>query len=189
MELQNDLIKRAQNTLSEQLKRLDRVITKDWISLEFNSLDFRTDENIKELCETISKHSTPVIYRIYVNSVTDQKTLVSNYLSFHESNRKKQRGVDRFNISKFNGGDSLTLYVGSSAKFKSRLESHLGKGSIRTFALKINKWDNALDYKLKINVFKVEYLDGSPVPQNVLELIEQEVWDIHRPVFGKKSGK
>ncbi len=171
------------------MKELDEVTTMDWLNLELDSSDYRTDETIKEVCKGIDKHSTPVIYRISVLSKDVQKDLISNYLSFHETNKKKQRSVDRYNTSKFNGGSSLTLYVGSSSKFKSRLERHLGKGSIRTFALKINKWDNSLSYKLKVQVFKVESLNDSPISQNVLELIEQEVWEEHQPVFGKKSGK
>lgn len=185
----NELIKRAKQSLSEELKNLDQVITMDWLNFEIESSDFRTDENIKDVCKLIGKHSTPVIYRISVSSEDIQKQLISNYLNFHLSNQKNQRGINRFNTAKFNGGDSLTLYVGSSSKFKSRFELHLGKGSIRTFALKINKWDNSLSYKLKVEVFKVELLNGSPISQSTLEVIEQEVWEIHKPVFGKKSGK
>lgn len=187
--MKDNIVEQAKANLANLRKELDEVTITNWLNLELDSSDYRTDEAIMKVCKGIEKHSTPVIYRISVLTKDVQKRLVSNYLSFHETNKKKQRGVDRYNTSKFNGGASLTLYVGSSSKFKSRLERHLGKGSIRTFALKINKWDNALSYKLNIQVFKVESLSESPISQTIIELIEQEVWEKHQPVFGKKSGK
>lgn len=185
----NDLIQKAKRTLRNQIKDLDSVIVQNGADFRLDSSDYTSDSEITNFCKDLSNKTGPVIYIISVSSKEIQNQLVSNYLAFHNLNKERRRSEDRYNTSKFNRGASLTLYVGSSKKFKSRVERHLGKGSSRTYALKINKWDSSLDYSLRIQVLNVETTDGISISQSVLELIEQEVWENYQPVFGKKSGQ
>ena len=82
------------------------------------------------------------------------------------------------------------MYVGSSiGDFSGRLKNHLGvRKSVRTYSLHLSKWDTNLDYNIRVITYQVKSKNENPVSNNIVELIEQQIWDKLKPLFGKRSG-
>ncbi|WBL24940.1 hypothetical protein [Zunongwangia sp. HGR-M22] len=69
------------------------------------------------------------------------------------------------------------------------MREHLGAGAKSTYALNLNYWipDNV---SFKISVFKPiipEYNEKEHF--NLLEVLEQSLWDKLKPMMGKRSGQ
>ena len=139
----------------------------------------------------------PIIYRFSIESKKQREQLIKIYKDFHFVNKQKIRGKDRLNVSRFNDINSKTLYLGSKMKTpKSRFRQHLGEGHFRTYSLQLNKWDSPLinkwnsplNYELLIEIYEVNTDIDEEYKRSFIELIEQELWEEHLPIFGKKSG-
>lgn len=50
------------------------------------------------------------------------------------------------------------------------------------------KWDNSLDYELKVSTFEVVSENSEKVERFIVEILEQQFWDNLEPIFGKRSG-
>ena len=62
------------------------------------------------------------------------------------------------------------------------------EGHFRTYGLQLNKWDSTLNYELLIEIYEVNTDIDEEYKRSFIELIEQELWEEHLPIFGKKSG-
>lgn len=85
--------------------------------------------------------------------------------------------------------DGVTLYVGSSRSFASRLQQHFGFGAERTYALHLNRW---VPETLRETTLVLEYWtvrDGKQVRPVVLQALEDYLWDHSQPVFGRRGSK
>ena len=88
------------------------------------------------------------------------------------------------NTSRFNKDhNSKTLYVGSSKDINSRIKQHLGDGNKRTYSLDLIRWlPKGID--LKLDIFSMNLQE-----QDVIEIVEQGIWDELQPMFGKRSAQ
>jgi uncharacterized protein YutD len=133
---------------------------------------------IKEFLEEFSKMKGRYIY--VIESVGDNSTnklICKTFLSFNNSKKRK-----KLKISKFNENTSKTIYVGTSKSLKTRLNQHFGFAGKTTYALHLMRWfPENLD--LTLGIYKVSTDDKLGV-----ELIEQTIWDMKEPQFGKRSG-
>jgi len=175
--------------LNLYLDELASVKLKQTTDLFINSKEFRTPEGISEILTQIDNTKTPTIYRFSIKSSIERRKLVNIYRDFHSINKQKDRGKDRLNVSRFNDTNSETLYLGSKMKNpRSRIKQHLGNGYFRTFSLHLNKWSSGLDYQLKLQIFNIQTTIELEFQRSFIELIEQELWEEFKPIFGKKSG-
>lgn len=157
--------------------------------LGINSDQYRTSDDINTLVQEIVNPDFSVIYKFDISSKQQKNDLIKAYEEFHEMNKTRKRGIDRLNVSRFNKTSSQTLYVGSKMKnLRSRVKQHLGYGHFRTFSLHLNKWDNALEYQIKLEIFKVSNDIDKLYQRVITEFFEQELWEQCQPIFGKKSG-
>lgn len=126
-----------------------------------------------------------VIYTIEVENSDPEK---NKEIADVFENKKKYEKV--YKLSKFNKVISNYLYVGSSLSIKKRIREHLGFGSKSTYALHLNKWlPNIENTQLVISFLVVkENIPNDNLKFNLLELVEQEIWDMKKPMFGKRSG-
>jgi len=157
--------------------------------INFNSKVFRNSKIFDSYIDMIENSKVPIIYVIHVSNSETSTLLVSKFNEFHKINITRIKNKDRVNTSRFNGNVSKILYVGSSiTNFKTRIKNHLGVMGSRVYSLHLAKWDQNIDYDVLIDVFKVNSSDGSILERFVVEIIEQQIWDELKPVFGKKSG-
>jgi len=76
------------------------------------------------------------------------------------------------------------VYVGSSNdKLKTRMAQHFGKSPVGTYAIRFNEW---LPNNEKITCFCFEVKTPRP---DVLQALENGIWDNLRPIIGKRGGK
>jgi hypothetical protein len=78
---------------------------------------------------------------------------------------------------------SKNLYVGSSEKIIQRIKEHLGYGSPKTYSLQLAHWANGLDLELDFVYAKYD----RQVPSEVVQAIEDMLWDRLTPMFGRKG--
>jgi hypothetical protein len=84
------------------------------------------------------------------------------------------------------------LYVGSSMSKNliTRIRNHFGLGSRSVYSLHFLNWFPKIPKgKLKISLFKVIYPKHDSDILNIPELFKQSLWNINRPMFGKRSGR
>ncbi len=152
------VIKNAHNLLLQTANELETDEIIKFQEQIFRSSDFRNMIVYNEK-NTFKKSVFPVIYTIELINAKDRKKIVDIFKTFSLQNRDRTKSVDRINHSKENtvGNPSLFLYVGSSTTdFVGRLKNHFGvKNSIRTYSLHLSKWDQNLDYQIKICTYQV----------------------------------
>ena len=182
------ILSEADKYLQEMRNALKEVRILPNADFTIHSSEFRTKEKFEARKMEMEKISTPLIYALEFAPQERLEKLLSSFKEFHTLNVKKTKNKDRVNVSRFNGGRSPVLYVGSSVKFYTRLTNHFGLSSVRTYGMHLSKWDNDLDYSIVLKTCSLTHLQGANIDQSLLELIEQRFWDNLQPVFGKKSG-
>lgn len=141
------------------------------------------DGEAHKIFNELSKMKGRFIY-VITNSGTEKSidTIKKTYIQFDITN--KPRVVNRtFNISRFNKLHSTkTLYVGTSKSIKTRIKQHFGYGSKKTYSMDLIHWFPK-NIDIHLSIYKV-----STTNHFSIELIEQAIWDIKEPQFGKRSG-
>lgn len=96
--------------------------------------------------------------------------------------RKARGNVE--NLPRDHGALSNILYVGSSRNLPKRLRDHFGLGSAKTYGLKLNKWLPA-DVSLELHYAFYSQETGAIA----IAALEDALWEVHKPMFGRKGGK
>jgi hypothetical protein len=126
-----------------------------------------------------------VIYTVDLKNCKDYDAINT---AFDEAKSKK-KGKRAY--SKHNNNKSGLLYVGSSqSKYLiTRIRNHLGIGSRTVYSLHIKEWlPQALNCTIVIRVFQAKIPNNNIQILKMLEIVEQGLWDAHKPLFGKRSG-
>ena len=186
-----EIIKKSQQQLLQTAEKLNVIEIIPFHEKTLCSNDFRNIISFnKNVIFPKSKH--PLIYTIELTEVEKREILLSTFFNFSRLNKTKTKNLNRINHSKDNTTNNNTnfLYVGSSTSdFIGRLKNHLGvRDSNRTYALHLSKWDNDLEYNIKIVVYQLKDKNEAAINNNVVELIEQQILDKLKPLFGKRSG-
>lgn len=186
------VIKNAQALLLQTAKDLDNIEIKPLSDQVFHSADFRNMVVFNEK-NPYKKINLPIIYTIEMINAEDKKKLVDIFKNFYVENKDKTKSAKRINHSKDNTESNLSqfLYVGSSiTDFVGRLKNHLGvRESVDTYSLYLSKWDQNLDYQIKVCTYQVISKTKDVAVKNLtVEILEQQIWDQCKPLFGKRSG-
>lgn len=188
---EKEIIKKAQQQLLQVAEQLNNIEIIQFQDKVLRSDDFRNNILFKERV-VFPKSKHPLIYTIELVNITKREKLLDSFKDFSVFNKKLIKNSTRINHSKDNtiNNNSNYLYVGSSTSdFISRIKDHLGvKNGKRTYALHLSKWDKNLEYTIKITTYQVIDKNEHPVSNNIVELIEQQIWDKLKPLFGKRSG-
>ncbi len=91
--------------------------------------------------------------------------------------KKNERAYPRFNRQ------SEFIYVGCSWSMLSRFKDHLGYGAKATFALQLAHW--AQELNLELDFVCAEY--PQETPSEVLQALEDMLWDTLKPMFGRRG--
>ena len=187
---QSEIIKKTDEFLDTLKLNLKQIKLKKYQSVVFNSSEFRTKEILNESVHKVKKSSLPLIYTIELLEISKLPKLLGLFEDFSESNKKKVKNKDRVNLSRYNKSLSSFLYVGSSTTgIYSRLKNHFGTRGKRVYSLHLCKWDNGIDYDIKLRTYTIENVKSPNTMHAIVELVEQQVWDELEPNFGKRSGQ
>lgn len=177
----------AADRLRALAKDVETVAPDASTSLSFNLVDLG-DSELRDLlwnaARTFAPPGTPVVYIFRLHDPSIYPTLVEAF-----SARPKQKaGSDKaYGYSRLNNsGAPGALYVGSSMTLGSRISDHIGRtGSNTTFMMRLARWATHVNAELELRLYSfTRSLD--PL---ALEAIEQQLWDEHAPLLGKRSGK
>ncbi len=75
-----------------------------------------------------------------------------------------------------------TLYVGRSKSLRTRLEQHLGSGAVGVYSLHLQRWAATLDVSVQITYLKFDGIDDL-----LVQAIEDGIWSLLRPAFGRQG--
>lgn len=166
--------------------------------LILNSEDLcaKNNKEIAQLLKPISKHFTnDVIYKIELLEVTNKTGIIESFQKA-KVNKLENRAYCKFNAENKEAfvndkSNSITLYIGSSNKKRvyTRMRCHLGVGAKRTYAMHLKSWiSETQNCKISITFLELNCTSDNLSKTNVLELVEQALWNKEKPLLGKKSG-
>jgi len=186
----SEIIKKTDEFLDSLKLNLKQIKLKNHQRIVFNSSEFRTKEILNESISKVKKSNLPIIYTIELLEISKLSKLLNLFENFSRKNKLKVKNKNRVNVSKYNKSLSSFLYVGSSTTdFYSRLKNHFGTRGNRVYSLHLCKWDNGINYDLKLRTYTIENLKSLNTMHSMVELVEQQVWDELKPNFGKRSGQ
>lgn len=184
-----DIVKQSERFTLNIADQISRITVKPFCEISFHSLEFRDRTTLKKHIDKIPKSNNPLIYVLQVQSSKKLKKLIEYFENYHSANKLKTKNKDRVNLSRYNKTLSDILYVGSSTTdFKTRIKNHLGTAGTRVYSLHLCKWDNCLEYDLKIFAYEVISESDETIERFIVEILEQQFWDKLSPIFGKRSG-
>ena len=186
----SEIIRKTDEFLDSLKLNLKEIKFKNHQSISFNSSEFRTKEILNESIYKVKKSNLPLIYTIELLDIGKLPRLLNLFEDFSKKNKLKVKNKDRVNVSKYNKTHSSFLYVGSSTTdFYARLKNHFGTRGNRVYSLHLCKWDNDINYDLKLRTYTIENTKSLNTMHSIVELVEQQVWDELKPNFGKQSGQ
>ena len=182
------VIKNAKNLLLQTAKDLETIEIVKFQEQIFRSSDFKNmvlfneKNNLKNSIESL-------IYTIKLVDVSKKEILLKIFNRFNLENKGKE---DRVSLSQDNTDNNLSnyLYVGSSTTdFIGRLKYHLGvRKANGLYALHLSKWDERIDYEIHVCTYQVISKNKDTAVKNLtVEILEQQIWDHCKPLFGKRS--
>ena len=128
-----------------------------------------------------SAGSNRFIYRFSVENTSIANKLYE-CLSDAKSSSDNNRKYSRINNS---NADSLCLYVGSSKSITQRIKQHLGYAHPAIYSLHLKSWPNLPKTSVSIEILKYP----GDVGQDVLQAIEDSLWQSSMPLFGKQGAR
>lgn len=156
-------------------------------TLNFPLSDLSDPKALLELCaqaRTLVDSGTPVIYCFEVKNSSDGDVLMRAFRDRLETCSRTGKQLRYSRANKVSG--TTALYVGSSKSFASRFSQHLGRtGGPQTYSMRLGAWGANVAASLTVSVWSFD----TSVSQEVLELYEQALWDLKKPLLGKRSGK
>ena len=81
--------------------------------------------------------------------------------------------------------EQTTLYVGGSEGIRRRLREHVGSAAAGTYALNMRRWCPEFDGEVTVRVQSFSPEVGRDCRQD----LEDSLWDILQPIFGKKGAR
>lgn len=113
---------------------------------------------------------------VFKTKLIEKEKLIKAFLN--QSNKSDFKLSSINNIEEFNG----TIYVGSSNSLKSRINLHLGNSSKKVYSLHLSNWFTNFEKEIDLEYYFIptEYLE-------ITEILENGLWDIKKPLFGKKG--
>ena len=173
------VLKSAQKRLADRINSLEKIKLGQSIQKYFSFSDIHLDKVKEKIIEweeisLFQKNNIVAIYRITAKDEDGAKALKQKF-----SNYKKTQTIK---LPKNNKNiESKVIYVGRTSKIRQRLIQHLVDCAEGTYALKMGLWCPETEHKLKV---EIAILDGNQ-NQAVLQDVEDELWRLSKPMFGK----
>jgi hypothetical protein len=187
-----DIKTRSLNFIKLLNDKISKSNLEHFQTVSFNSNEFRNKKTLNNALKRVEKNKYPLIYIISIPNKKSKNKIITSFEKFKKANDLKIKNVNKVNLSRYNSQyiNSDTIYVGSSTtNFITRIKNHLGVLGIRVYSLHLSKWDENLNYEISIEIYEVRTENEDEILERfVVEVIEQQIWQLLKPVFGKKSG-
>ena len=121
------------------------------------------------------------IYRFFVENSSIASELYTCLID-SKLRADNDRKYSRVNTT---SSDSLCLYVGSSKSVTQRMKQHLGYAHPAVYSLHMRSWSNLPDASVRLEILKYP----GDVGQDVLQAIEDSLWQSSMPLFGKQGAR
>ena len=185
MSAQNAIFNDLPNLTQLNLKRLSDAVKsvnpKDVRSWEIEIVALQ-EHSLKTLTDEISAWAgkSPCLYYFEISQPIPSLELVTN--AFNSAKVDPQRSGLAY--ARLNNSTGTCFYVGSSHSVATRLKQHLGYGHKGTYALQLKHW---APNNLKLNLVCALYANGT-TPE-VLQCLEDSLWENKQPLFGRRGRK
>lgn len=178
-----------QSELSSVTNLLDEVRINEYsilFEISTNDLFSKTPDDLKQKVKAyFHNFKKAIIYTVALKGCEDYNKINT---AFDKAKSSKKGGRA---YSKYNNVEKGLLYVGSSQSkyLVTRIRNHLGLGSRTVYSMHLKEWlPKDLNSIIEIRVFVVHIPNNNIQLINMLEVIEQGMWDANKPLFGKRSG-
>lgn len=182
---QIELLIHSQNLLSRcDIQKIKEPFIIPTVDLTVDNQD-EIKTQLKKFC---SGSDEEIIYTI---SFTEPQSVLEVQQHFFNYKRKKIHALSKVNKLCDKKDLTSTLYVGSSKgkNLKTRMNNHFGVGSKGVYSMHLIHWlPFSIRCDIRIELHKMCSPSYSNDNINLLELIEQGMWDALKPLFGKRSG-
>lgn len=169
----------ARKHLLELAARVTDVVPIDIGSFRVQTYQLNPEIEQRALLDKVSAQTCgDHLYLYYFQAVnnTDLVEVERTFLNTKER-EKNRRAYPRFNCQ------SEFLYVGSSFNIFQRFKEHLGYGSKKTYSLQLAHWASNLN--LELDFIYAKYPED--IVHDVIQVIEDTLWDILSPMFGRRG--
>jgi hypothetical protein len=169
----------ARRRLTGLANRVRSMVPVDTGSLliQTSKLDPEVEQN--ELLDNLSSQTSKgPIYLYYFHAVNNfDLAAMERAFKHKKAEEKNERRYPRFNRR------SEFLYVGSSSYISLRFKEHLGYASGKTYSIQLAHWAYGLNLELEFVYAK--YPSG--LSRDVIQAIEDTLWDTLLPMFGRRG--
>ncbi len=175
------LIERVRESYLSKIKALARFSQQQTINLEYSFPEIRAGVSRETLKQAFGGEPNKDRVSIYAIS-TNQASIDAVVRDFKAE--KVRRGKEAY-LSRLNENlDSKTgaLYVGGSKSILTRLHNHLNSGG-KTYSLHLHRWLREKHGQIQV---QVQFLDDCA---ELAQDIEDGLWDLKRPVFGRRGAR
>jgi hypothetical protein len=154
-----------------------------WFELGWLS-DKRSMEAIENELKQLVTRDERAIYQF---SVRDPVAYGALRLAYEQRPRSKEGDGRKLNYSRMMAPESpQALYVGSGRDLRTRVGQHVGRiGGPGTFGMRLDLWATKVAAIVDLDFWLYEKCLNAIE----LEALEQELWDVRKPLLGKRSGK
>jgi len=181
-------LKQIGTQMKELINRIEQVDFKKTgasykkISVSFTELDNLRAKAVRVDLSSWEKENEGSRY-IYIIQATDEVDIEKCHQQYEnaKSNNINNRAFARLNEN----ANSKVFYVGSSRSLGNRIEQHLGFGHQGTFSLQIIHWSSGISGELTITIYRFPENLG----QDVIQAIEDGLWEKHKPMFGRRGSR
>jgi len=177
-----DLPALAQQSLAKLSRAIDGIHpidVKEWV-FQVAELPVLGDRPtiLAEVAGWADKSKLSVYYFDCVSPDVDLAAIVQTFADA-KAHERNDRAYPRLNQQ------NQCLYVGSSQSVSKRLSEHLGYGAARTYALQLLHWARPLNLKLRFVCAKY----GDKTDYEVVQALEDALWQNKKPMFGRQGRK
>jgi hypothetical protein len=176
----DDLQEQAKERLQALMNRLTGVRPVKTHTMRFTVSDVINSHS--RLIAAVEKATEKKLPYIYCLTVAESDHLEAIWERYYQ---EKEQSLDR-KYAQLNPYRSCCFYVGSSHDFRKRLKEHLGYGNPKTYSLQLAHW--AQDFSTLELTLECDQYDAA-LGQDVLQALEDTLWDNMRPMFGRKGSK
>ncbi|HOS95232.1 MAG TPA: hypothetical protein PLQ54_18120 [Armatimonadota bacterium] len=119
------------------------------------------------------------LYYVECRSADVDLTEIAAAFAAAKARKRRARAYPRLNSL------GTCLYVGSSRSMGKRLREHLGYGAAGTYALQLAHWATPLS--LELDFVCAKYAEDTR--PEVMQALEDTLWQVRRPMFGRRGAR
>lgn len=172
----------TQAALAAKSSAVAGVVPDDVKSWQIDISGLTTEPNESDLIREVSEwagNSKNCLYYFRCLTENVDLALVERSFAIAKAHEANDRAYPRLNDK------GAFFYVGSSQSIAKRFREHLGYGPKRTYALQLIHWARRLAINLEFVCAKYP----TSTPYEVIQDLEDTLWESHAPMFGRQGRK